>query len=565
MHTLTKLLSEIDGKSYKAYKRIKGHFRFENFELSVDHVQGDPFALASRISIRVTERRAGFPLELWNTLDRRTACEDFIGRTVVQAITRHVKGGRGSGKSGQISIASYGQQVLKRNSVLLTKEFLEVRMTLGLPADLRTIDADAAKAMLLDELPQVVKNSMLYTRYSPDTIKLHVESIEDQVYLREWLDTEDLVAFIGQGSVLPRRTGIDDRPLQREFIKFGLVDSLAISPKLPNSGVIRGVGIPKGVSLIVGGGFHGKSTVLHAIEKGVYNHIPGDGRERVVTDASAMKVRAEDARNISKVNISAFIDDLPFARDTRCFSTDNASGSTSQAANIIEALETGSRLLLIDEDTSATNFMIRDERMQRLVAKDKEPITPFLHRVRDLYEHYGISSIIVMGGSGDYFEVADTVIMMDAYQPEDVTKQALGLAGNMLSDLNTVLQGKLGLNSTRRPGKKSLDASQGKRDAKIDVNQTGQIRYGNHDIDLSKVEQLVNIGQTQTIGWMMLYYAKHFVDNADAMVDNLKCLYERVENLGLDELTPFKMGELALPRIQELAAAINRIRCDDWD
>ncbi len=238
MHTLTELLNEIDGKPYKTYKRIKGHFRFEDFTLSIDHVQGDPFALASRISIRVDNSRAGFPLELWHTSGRRTACEDFIGRKIANAITCHVNGRRG--KSGQISIAAYGQQVLRRNSVLLTKEFLEVRLTLGLPADLRTIDGRAAKAMLLDEVPRVVKNSMLYKHYTSDAIKTHVESIEDQIYLRQWLDTEGLAAFIAQGSVLPRLTGIDDRPLQHEFIKFGRVNSLAFSPNLPNSGIIRG-------------------------------------------------------------------------------------------------------------------------------------------------------------------------------------------------------------------------------------------------------------------------------------------------------------------------------------
>jgi len=565
MYTLSKLLSQIDGKSYKAYKRLKNCFQFEDFILSIDHVQGDPFALPSRISIRVKNSRAGFPWELWGTPDRRTACEDFIGRKVAQAITRHVNGRRGSGKSGQISIAPYGQQVLKRNSVQLSKEFLEVRMTLGLPAKLRTIDAGAAHAMLFNELPLVVHNSMLYTQYSSDTIKAHVESIEDQIYLRKWLDTEGLVAFIGQDSILPRRTGIDDRPLQDAFIKFSLVHSLAYSVDLPNIGIIQGMGIPKGVTLIVGGGFHGKSTVLHAVEKGVYNHIPDDGRACVVTDASAIKVRAEDARHISNVNISAFIDDLPLDRNTQCFSTDNASGSTSQAANIVEALETGSRLLLIDEDTSATNFMIRDERMQRLVAKDKEPITPFLHRVRDLYEQYDVSSIIVMGGSGDYFEVADTVIMMDSFKPKDVTKQARNLAGNTLADLKFDLQRKLELHSNRRPGKKTLDSSQGKHDIKIDTHKLEQIRYGVHNIDLTKVEQLVDIGQTKAIGWMMVYYLNHFVGNGDSMVNNLKRLCQRIENRGLDELTPFKMGELALPRIQELAATINRIRCNDWE
>jgi predicted ABC-class ATPase len=282
--------------------------------------------------------------------------------------------------------------------------------------------------MLLDELPKVVDAALYHSNLDAKRVRQHVESVEDQDALRHWLSDAGLVAFIADGSLLPRASGVDDRPLTRDALRFETPESLARTVTLPNAGELRGLGIPHGITLIVGGGFHGKSTLLHALERGVYNHIPGDGRERVATLENAVKVRAEDNRSIAKVNISPFIDRLPFGRDTVSFSTENASGSTSQAANIIEALECGTKLLLIDEDTSATNFMIRDERMQALVATDKEPITPLLHRVRELYEQHSVSSVIVMGGSGDYFDVADTVIMMDAYEPRDVTNEARALA-----------------------------------------------------------------------------------------------------------------------------------------
>ena len=101
------------------------------------------------------------------------------------------------------------------------------------------------------------------------------------------------------------------------------------------------MGIRKGITLIVGGGYHGKSTLLKALEAGVYNHIAGDGREFVITDDTAFKLRAEDGRSITGVDISPFIKNLPNKKDTVHFSTEDASGSTSQAANLMEALESG--------------------------------------------------------------------------------------------------------------------------------------------------------------------------------------------------------------------------------
>ena len=165
-------------------------------------------------------------------------------------------------------------------------------------------------------------------------------------------------------------------------IHFVSPSSMEVTLNLPNHGPLKGMGIPKGITLIVGGGYHGKSTLLEALELGVYNHIAGDGREYVITESDAVKIRAEDGRSIKSADISLFINDLPNGKDTCCFYTEDASGSTSQAANVMEAIETGSRLLLIDEDTSATNFMIRDELMQRVVKRSQEPITPFIERVQ---------------------------------------------------------------------------------------------------------------------------------------------------------------------------------------
>jgi predicted ABC-class ATPase len=567
MEQLRKLLHAIDRKGYKAYKRLEGRcYRFSGFTLSIDHVQGDPFATPSRVSIRVPMERAAYPPETWRTIERRVALEDFIGRRIAQVIGEVVKGRRGTGKSGEVHIAIGGQEVLLRNAIVLTDDWIEARLMVGLPADGRTILGREAHEMLFRELPPVVEQSMLYRNQPTEGVEEHVKSVEDQSFLRHWLHESGLVAFVADGSILPRLSGIDERPLPQGAVKFVAPDSLAYTVNLPNTGSIRGMGIPAGVTLIVGGGFHGKSTLLHALERAVQNFIPGDGRERVVTKADAFKVRAEDGRVINRVNISPFIDRLPLGRDTHSFSTDNASGSTSQAANIIEALECGSRLLLIDEDTSATNFMIRDARMQALVARDKEPITPFLHRVRELYERCGVSSIIVMGGSGDYFEVADTVIMMDSYRAYDVSERARSLAGSNLQNIFTDSHSALSTSaSPRRPRPRTLDASRGRKAVKIEARDTTTLFYGRHTIDLSRVEQLADVGQTRAIGWMLHYFATHYAASTPNLVDGLQKVFDDVLKMGLDILLPYKVGNLALPRLHEVAAAINRIREHDWE
>jgi len=562
MERLRQILAAIDRQSYKAYKRLEGSYSFPGFTLSVDHVQGDPFADPSRLSVRVPMDGAGYPARLMETAVRRVALEDYLGRAVKEAIRRSVRGHRGTGHSGEMGIATSGQQVLRRNAVVLGDDHVEARITLGLPAAGRRVLAREAEVMLLHELPGVVAGGLLYPRLAAEAVEAHVLSVEDQAFLRDWLASQGLVAFVADGAVLPRRSGIDDRPLESGALPFRAPDSRACVAPLPNADAVRGLGIPEGVTLIVGGGFHGKSTLLHALERGVYDHIPGDGRERVATLPTAMKLRAEDGRAVSCVDISPFIDRLPLGRDTRRFTTENASGSTSQAAGIVEVIEAGARVLLIDEDTSATNFMIRDRRMQALVSRDKEPITPFLHRVRELYREHGISTVLVMGGSGDYFEVADTVIMMDTYEPLDVTTAARRLAGSDVREALALNLPPISPTSGRSP--QTLDASRGRREVKIAAKGRELLIYGEHAVDLSKVEQLVDPGQTRAIGWLILRYAQHHAEGSGNLIEGLQAALREADALGLDILLPWKVGNLAMPRLLELAAAVNRMRGPAW-
>jgi predicted ABC-class ATPase len=561
---LKRTISRIDGKGYKAYKDIKGSYAFGLYTLIIDHVQGDPFAAPSRVRVRLPHERTEFPQDLWDNPVRRTAFCDYLARGFHDAIRRLTKGHRGMGTSGLVEIDRGGQEILERNAVVVDKDNLEARFVVGLPAAGRTILGKEALGIFFEEIPHIVEASLVYRSIDQKDIQLHVDVAEDQDVMRGLLAERGLVAFVADGSVLPRRSGVDDRPLGRSessgAVPFKGPRELEVELKLPHRGKVIGMGVPQGVTLIVGGGFHGKSTLLNAIERGVYNHIPGDGREYVVSNHSAVKIRAEDGRRIEKVNISPFINNLPLGKDTIRFSTDNASGSTSQAANIMEALEIGTQVLLIDEDTSATNFMVRDERMQELVVKAKEPITPFVDKVQKLFADQRVSTILVMGGSGDYFDVADTVIMMENYQPRCVTEQAAEIARKHTTRRADEGGDRFGDVTPRQPLKDGFDPSRGKREVKIDAKGLRTILYGTTNIDLSYLEQLVDRSQTRAIGLMIHYYAERYLESAPSLKEGMELVMQAVQEKGLDCLLPYTVGNLAMPRPFELSGAINRMR-----
>src|ERR687886_1043905 len=420
MRRLTATLDRIDRKGYGAYKDLQGSYGLEEFTLFIDKVQRDPFAPPSLVRTRTRENR--FDLNLFNNAVRRVAFEDFLTRSVERVLRRAVKGNRGSGGSGSIKIQHASQVVLPRTSMVVNPGSVEARMAVGLPARGRTVDARAARAMLLEELPRVITETLTPAGVDRGAAWAHVETVEDADHLRRQLPELGLVAFVADGAVLPRESGASDKPLREGAVPFESPEELRVSVKLPNRGVISGMGVPEGVTLVAGGGFHGKSTLLSALSWGVYDHVPGDGRELVVARGDAVKIRAEDGRSVSGVDISDMIGELPGGRTTEDFSTPNASGSTSQAANIAEAIEIGTSLLLVDEDTSATNFIIRDERMRELVYR--EPISPFIDLVRPLHRSLGVSTVVVVGGVGDYLDVADRVILLEDYRPSDATPRA---------------------------------------------------------------------------------------------------------------------------------------------
>ena len=548
-------LFKIDGKGYKAYKALEGRYDFKKYVLSIDHVQGDPFASPSRVRIIMDNKIAQIPEELFDNKNKEIAVCDFLTRLFSKNIRNQSEKIFGSGKSGLIEISRCPQEILERTAIIRNKNFFEVRFYVGFPARGRSVLARELEKIIFNIIPNIVESTFIYKNINKLALINRVKLMEDQCFIRENLKKKGLVAFVANGSILPRESGISARPL-RDGKKFVSPQALEVEFDTPNRGKIKGMGIPKGITLIVGGGYHGKSTLLKALELGIYNHIEGDGREFVITDESALKVRAEDGRAITSTDISLFINNLPNGKDTIKFNTENASGSTSQAANIIEAIESKSKVLLIDEDTSATNFMIRDDIMQQLVVKEKEPITPFIDVAKSLYKRLGISTILVAGSCGDFFDIADLVIQMDCYEPYEVTTKAKELSRGKISlrdDLDIYIDfGRVLVKGSISEGPKGIKIKNLGKDG-LSINK--------ENIDLKSVEQIVDGEQINTIG-MTIKFIEDKYSGKDLTVERIVDEIEKdltKSLIGIDNIKGGN-GSLAMPRKQEILCAINRLR-----
>lgn len=572
---LRQQLRSINRKSYPAYKGLKGLYHFGNYILSIDHVQGDPFASPSHVSIQISHRDAGFPVEYYkDTLTGTTLC-DYLTRQFEKQVSQYSFRAKGSGKSGLLTVSHCGQEILSRTACEITEKGITARFFVGFPANGRTINATELEKILFDFLPVCIQKSFFYSSFNAKELQNYIELAEDQEFIRQTLPAKNLCAFIADGSILPRESGISSRPMKAS-VPFTSPDSLRISINLPHKGKITGMGIPKGITLIVGGGYHGKSTLLNALELGVYNHIPGDGREYVITDATAVKLRSEDGRFIKDVDISMFINDLPNKKDTRCFSTLDASGSTSQAAGIVESMEAGSHLFLLDEDTSATNFMVRDAFMQQVIQREKEPITPFLERAEDLYKKAGISTILVAGSSGAFFHIADTIIQMDNYVPKDITASVKKLCSQYPLPAVSVTDFQLPhshriMSRPAESSKRLIHNSRGNHSdsgaakperLKTRISGTDGFSLGRQEIDLRYTEQLIDAEQTAALGLLLKYAVEHLADGRRTLPEIVQFLWK---NLSLHGLSFFTENQkiscgYATPRIQEIYACLNRYR-----
>ncbi|WP_409328099.1 ABC-ATPase domain-containing protein [Staphylococcus pseudoxylosus] len=556
-HTLFQTLQSLDGQKYGAYKRLAGTYAYDNFQLAIDHIQADPYAPPSKVRIIQDKATTGIPEHLVDSKLKRIAVSDFLTRNIYSEIHNLTK--QQGYKHSNIMIDSCGPEILERSAVTITDNSIEVCLEIGLPAKGRKILGTAATHIFTTLVPEIVARALSYKNIDQVALADQVTLMEDQHYIREFLVQQGYIAFVANGSILPRQSGVSQQPLTHA-VSFTSPATYEQALTLPSGKQVTGMAIPEGITLIVGGGYHGKSTLLEALQRGVYPHIVGDGREYVITRDDAMKIRAEDGRSIAQVNIQPFIDNLPGNKDTTQFTTPNASGSTSQAANVMEALEARSSVLLIDEDTSATNFMIRDDRMQQLIAPEKEPITPFAHKVKPLYDDYQVSTILIVGGSGDYFDVADHVLMMDEYVLQDVTTKAHDIAKNTGVEKPYHHSEHFGTITQRTPLTASFNSKD--KDGRFKVKGRTTILYNKEQIDLAAVEQLVDTSQTNCLALMLAYYQRHLLNDTTTLSQAVRQLYQHIDTHGLAAISPYQghPGNLALPRPQEFYAALNRYR-----
>ncbi len=557
---LRQLLRQIDHKSYPAYKDTRGSYRFPGYILNIDHVQGDPFASPSKVSIAVAGKEAGFPADTYDEPHKRIALQDHILRLFSRALSQYSFKARGSGKSGLIGVSRCGQEILERTACQMDPKNgdLLIRMEIGFPADGRRINSGELVKILFDFLPECIPQSLFYKRLDAKKIEQVKNLSEDQHYIRQQLKERNLTAFVADGTILPRESGVSARPM-KNAVPFKSPDSLKVTLDLPHHGPLTGMGVPQGITLIVGGGYHGKSTLLKALELGVYDHIAGDGREYVATDDTAVKIRAEDGRSIKKADISMFINNLPNNRDTQAFSTEDASGSTSQAANVIEAMEAQTRLFLIDEDTCATNFMVRDDLMQRVVHRDQEPITPFIERVRQIYQEQGISSVVVAGSSGSYFHVADTILQMNQYKPVDITELAKQEAKAF-----PLTCGDAPKAAPPKNDRCPRQSSAFRKNDRIKIKTMGKDAFSinKETVDLRYVEQLVDSEQTTALAYLLKYMELHCFNGRTPLNEIIPRLSAQLLEKGLASVNEgsYLSSNLAMPRAQEIYACIDRYR-----
>lgn len=545
LHDLAQRARSLDGKGYGAYKQLAGEYSDGALRLVIDHVEADPYAAPSKV--RVIAPREAFAIDATLTaspLDRTAAADVLARRFAAEA-----KGNR------DISIGVLGQEVLPRTNVEVIEDRVEFRLLVSLPAKGRRILGRRA-AEVLEDAVELASRALAVDETS---VRDAVELLRDQEALRAELPDRGLVAFIGDGANLPRRSGDSDLPLEGG-VAFQSPEHLRATFDLPSGRRVTGMGVPAGVTVIVGGGYHGKSTLLRALERGVYPHISGDGREWAITRADAVSVRAEDGRPVTAQDISAFITNLPTGADTAAFSTTNASGSTSQAANVVEAVQSGASTLLIDEDTSATNFIIRDELMGRLIEADREPITPLTARVRSLYAELGVSTVMVAGGSGAFLGLADTVIAMDAYVPADVTERAHAIAAEAgAAPPQRALEDTSFACDTRTLNPSCLSVEVRGRRKAPKPRGADTISIGRSDIDLSALSQVAGAAQVAAIAEALEELARERREVSLAGAVDKLCALVHVEGPAALSRRDHP-GHLTAPRRFEVLAALNRFR-----
>lgn len=554
-----KLLT-MGGKGVQVYRDLAGAYRFERFVLHLEAVSPDPAAPSAHGRVRIDQAEAQVPLELWADRPGRIAVQDFLARALREAVHRHVRT-RWSGRVAPLVVDAGGQEILARTSCAVAEEFVEMRLMVNLPAEGRKVLSKPALAVFFEELPAAVASGLVWANLDAEAARRHWEAYQDFIALQDALDARGLVAFLADGSLLARDAGPGDRPLRgTRAVALRAPDELAVTVDLPYRGTVRGLGIPRGVTVIAGGMFQGKSTLLEAIGKGVYAHIPGDGRELVATLPDAVTVRADAGRRFERVDLGIFLTGVPHRPDPTSLSVEHATGALSMAASVAEALEVGTRLLLVDEDYSAVAFLARDAAMQRLIPAAQEPHTALVDLVRPLWERLGVSTIIATGGLGDFLGVADTVIVMDGFQPQAATARARSIVADR-ADRRESEGRPVAPPTPRVPLPRAFSGLRG-RGLRAETRGRAAVALGREVVELAALAQLVDPSQARAAADAILYaIEKGYLNGVATVAEILDRVYADIEAEGLDALALSEVPrDYALPRRHEVAAVLNRLR-----
>lgn len=557
MREIETQLKRLDGQNYGRYRSLQNTWKLGDVRCRLTHIQADPYAPLSTMSIRIPMVETRIPEEYWDNSTKVVALCDFIHRVVLSEVKDH-ESDVGDGNSGLIHMEEVSPCILRRSAVQIKKSELEIRIGVGLPGERRKIMARLALETLGFKIPEIWTKCAYWINLDQSALRDHLRVYQNQILYRKQLEEQNLIAWIANGSVLARSEGLKQTPLEEGVVPFEAPETMSVTLKNLAGEPVIGMGISKGLTLIAGGGYHGKSTLLHAVEQGVYNHIPGDGREGVVCVGDAFKVKSEEGRRISKTDLSSFLGQLPQGISSECFVTANASGSTSQFANLIEAYEVGARTFLIDEDMSAVNALVRDNRVQKLLEGFSEPITPLIDRMPSL-KKIGVNLVIVVGASGVYLDHADSVVIMKEYVPVDATLRAQEVVAE-IPGLQTTLNEDVHLDQSRRPDLLDMHSKL------YGLQRWPKIRVQNFKVSLAEfhsnchdLDQICERNQLRMTANAYTWMVQRLNEKNLPMVELLRHFTNTFNQGGFDSIQPMAARDLVEVRPVEISAFINRL------
>jgi predicted ABC-class ATPase len=545
------ILGEIDGREYVDLARLMGDYDFNRYIVKISNVPQSAEETGLSVVVRVTHAVAGFPEGLISSPIRRTALEDLLTRKLAAAIEGQATFDGNGVARRRIVAPRPGQKILPRSTVQITDDFTDVRLSVLIPTQRGRLDGQAFQTVFFDDLPMVVQDALIYCNMDTAEVEVFVGLMEDADQLRQSLPARGLIGFVASGSLVARLPGSDQPDVAAE--RTITVDpSLLVSLDTPHRGAVEGLGINSGITLILGDAFSGRIELMRALASGIYNHVPGDGREYIVTMPDSVYIPAEPGRSVHRVDIGSLLPEEDY-------STASAGACHAQAATLIEALEAGARVILLDEADACPGFLGGDDRVDRLLG-NASGITPLSARVRQMAQELGVSTIVAGNVSvSSFIPVADTILAVRDGVITDITREAkdafdgVSVAAVPEYDFTRLIE------TARWVVPSSIDASIGRHDGVIGIEDGWQIRFGRYTIDLGSNCQIADAQQALTLGLIIEYARQRYLDKARPMRELLDLVERDLSMEGLEQVTRELRGDLARPRRYEIAAALNRL------